>query len=368
MRTAEIQVLIMKFDISHLILNNALKYRLMFAAGGIVHAGYMLIFLSLGIMPLVVVNVCSVLLYILGSLFSVNKKTRYMRYGWMIAFYVEVLVHSVLCMLLIGVDTNFYLYALAIMPVSVYVLFRSCSIKKFLLSMAAMTVTDIVVLIGTFFVEREVEMLPYYPLTYDEVQLFRMTNAVVTGIILILFSFMFAIEMHFLLEKLAKSNERLRFNASHDALTGLLNRRALKPIADKLSHTDEIFCVALGDIDDFKQVNDTYGHSAGDTALKTVAEIIRGGVNEDDLACRWGGEELLLVMRGNRESCLQRLTAIWQKIGEAEMKHDSGTFSVTITFGFVTCEDTRNIEKLVTEADNRLYIGKSGGKNVIISE
>ncbi len=358
----------MKLDMNHLILNNSLKYRLMFAAGGIVHAGYMVIFLSLGIMPMVIVNVCSVLLYILGSLFSVNKKTRYMRYGWMVAFYAEILVHSVLCMLLIGVDTNFYLYALAIMPISVYVLFRSCTIKKFLLSMLGMTVTDIVVLIGALIIETESELLPYYPLTYDEVQLFRMINVIVTGIILILFSFMFAIEMHFLLEKLARSNKRLRYNATHDALTGLLNRRALKPIADKLTDNDEMFCVALGDIDDFKQVNDNYGHDAGDTALKTVAEIILDGVNEGDLACRWGGEEMLLVMVGSREECLGRLISIWERVSGAEMKREGGSFNVTITFGFVTCESTRNIEKLVSLADKRLYTGKTNGKNTIVSD
>ncbi len=357
----------MKLKLKNIILNNSLKYRIMFVAGGVVHAGYMLLFLSLNIMPLVAMNICSVIMYVLGSIFSVDKKTKYMHYGWMMAYYVEIILHAVMCMLLIGVDTNFYLYAMVIMPISVYVLFRSCSLRKFLLSTVVMTVVDIVMLVGAFYVEKTIEMLPYYPLTYDEVQTFRLINALCTGIILVLFSFVFALEMHFLLDELAKSNERLHFSATHDTLTGLLNRSALKSIADMFVQADVDFCVALGDIDDFKLVNDTYGHDAGDTALRTVAQIVTDGISGDDLACRWGGEELLLVMLGSREECLERLTAIWKSIGEAEMPHEGGVFNVSITFGFVTSEQTRNIEKLVSAADKRLYIGKSGGKNIIIS-
>ncbi len=358
----------MKLNLKNIILNNSLKYRLMFVAGGVVHAGYMLLFLSLNIMPLVAMNICSVIMYVLGSIFSVDEKTKYMHYGWMVAFYLEIIIHAIMCMLLIGVDTNFYLYALAIMPISVYVLFRSCTLRKFLLSVVGMTVTDIVLLLGAFYVEKTIDMLPYYPLTYDEVQTFRLINVLCTGIVMILFSFVFALEMHFLLDKLAKSNERLRYTATHDALTGLLNRRSLKPLAEKLEHTGEMFCVALGDIDDFKLVNDTYGHGAGDTALKTVAEIVMNGVAENDLACRWGGEEILLVMRGSCEECRERLTAIWKGIGAAEMKHDNGSFGVTITFGLVCCKETRDIEKLVSLADKRLYVGKSSGKNTIVAE
>lgn len=358
----------MRFDIDKININSSLKYRLMFIAGGIIHACYIGLFIWLSIYPLVAVNIISVLLYITGSFMSVSKKTGLMRYGWMVAFYIEIIVHTLLCMLLIGVDTNFYLYALAIMPVAVYVLFLSCSMKVFLRSVAAMTIADIATMFAGFYIEKNTSALPYYPLTYDETEMFRVFNVVCAGIILLMFSFLFALEIHALLRRLEESNRQLEYTATHDALTGLLNRRSLRPLAEEIIATGEHFCVALGDIDDFKHVNDTYGHDAGDTALKTVAECIRAGVADGDIACRWGGEEMLLVLRGSDEECLERLRAIWKSIADEEMQYDEGEFNVTITFGFVSCTKTRHIEKLVSAADKRLYVGKTSGKNVIISE
>lgn len=358
----------MRLDIDKININSSVKYRLMFAAGGLVHACYIGMFLWLGIIPLVIVNICSVLVYALGSLMSVNKKTGLMKYGWMVAFYTEITVHTLLCMLLIGVDTNFYLYSLAIMPVAVYVLFLSCSMVVFLRSMIACTVTSFLSLLIGFYADRNTDALPYYPLTYDEIELFRVFNVICAGVILLLFSFLFALEIHVLLKRLEESNRQLEFTASHDPLTGLLNRRKLKPLAEKIAEDGEPFCVALGDIDDFKKVNDTYGHDAGDLALKTVSEMIREGVTDGDIACRWGGEEILLILRGGEEDCLARLRSIRERIIGADLSHESGTFRLTMTFGFVSCSETQGIEKLVSIADKRLYVGKTGGKNVIISE
>lgn len=358
----------MKLNIDKININSSLKYRLMFAAGGVIHACYVGMFLRLGITPLMIVNICSVLVYILGSVFSVDKKTGLMRYGWMVTFYAEITIHTLLCMLLIGVDTNFYLYSLAIMPVAVYVLFLSCSLKVFLGSVAAFAVVDLITLFIGFYADINSRFLPYYPLTYNQIEMFRIFNIVCTGVILLMFSFLFALEIHVLLKRLEESNRQLEYTATHDALTGLLNRRRLKPLAEKLTQTERKFCVALGDIDDFKKVNDTYGHDAGDLALKTVTEIIREGVASGDIACRWGGEEILLILLGSDEECLERLRSIREKIISEELVHESDNFRLTVTFGFVSASETRDLEKLVSIADKRLYKGKTSGKNVIITE
>ncbi len=358
----------MRFDIDKININSSVKYRMMFAAGGVVHACYIGMFIWLGIIPLVIVNVCSVLLYAMGSLLSVNKKTGLMKYGWMVAFYAEITIHTLLCMLLIGVDTNFYLYSLAIMPVAVYVLFLSCKIKVFLASVGAFAIVDFAALFMGFYAEMNNSNLPYYPLTYDEVELFRIFNVVCAGVILLMFSFLFALEIHVLLKRLEESNHQLEYTATHDALTGLLNRRSLRPLAEKLIQDEEHFCVVLGDIDDFKKVNDTYGHDAGDLALKTLSAIIRSSIHDGDIACRWGGEEILLILRGSDEECLERISRIREQIIASELQHEDNNFRVTATFGFVSCTETAGIEKLVSIADKRLYVGKTNGKNVIISE
>lgn len=341
---------------------------MMFIAGGIVHLCFLVVFFVIDVNVLGYINIFSVMLYVLGSIFSISKRTKMMRYGWMIAFYTEIIAHTVACILLIGIDANFYLYAIVILPISIYVLFFSCSFRVFLSTSVVFILVALVSVGGALIAVNYLEIYPYFPLSYNDIYVFRMINMIFAALMLIMFSMLFSLEVYSLLEKLRTANSALEYTATHDALTGLYNRHSIKPVFEKLQQEGTSFCVALGDVDDFKKINDTYGHDCGDAALKMVAENLLGGVADGDVACRWGGEEMLLILRADKAEALERLVAIHESIKNDGVDHEGDTVKLTMTFGFAHHSEAETMDSLISMVDKRLYYGKQNGKNVIISQ
>ena len=155
-----------------------------------------------------------------------------------------------------------------------------------------------------------------------------------------------------------------------DSLTALANRRCgdqrLKQVVHNASANGKDFCIAIGDIDDFKKVNDTYGHDCGDLVLKQVAEILRRHMCGKGFAARWGGEEFLLVFENlDLESARNFLNEILDDIRSMKCRYDDLCVSVTMTFG-LTQGNTDNVTELLRTADERLYKGKNSGKNQVV--
>lgn len=155
-----------------------------------------------------------------------------------------------------------------------------------------------------------------------------------------------------------------------DSLTALANRRCgdqqLKRVVHDASANGTGFCVAIGDIDDFKKVNDTYGHDCGDLVLKQVANILRRHMRDNGFAARWGGEEFLLVFEDlDLEDAKKVLNEILDDIRSMECRYDDLCVTVTMTFG-LTQGNTDNVTDLLRTADERLYKGKNSGKNQVV--
>lgn len=355
----------MTFNIEKFNLKSSLKYRLMFIAGGLIHLCFLLVFVNIGIMPMVYVNIGSVLLYICGAFFSINKQKN-MRYGWIIVFYLEIMIHAVLCTLLLGNNVSFHLYAMVIIPMGIYLLFFSCTVEKFLITLGAFIVGSVIMIAGSFIALDKMDMFPYYPLTYDETESIKTLNFVFVSFMLAAFSLLFAVEIYALVQRLNETNRRLEYTATHDELTGLYNRHSIKPLFDMLNTIGEPYCVALGDIDDFKKVNDTHGHDAGDVVLKTVASLITDGIQWDDVACRWGGEEILIILRGSYDDCYKRLEEIHKHIQAEKVCCVDRQIGVTMTFGFADASSEDNHDALIIAVDKKLYHGKKNGKNQIV--
>jgi two-component system, cell cycle response regulator len=166
-------------------------------------------------------------------------------------------------------------------------------------------------------------------------------------------------------------------NAAHDALTGMFNRRYFeRRLREECAHAKRHrrpFSVVLVDIDHFKLVNDTYGHEDGDRVLVHVAEMLRAGLREDDIACRYGGEEFILLLR-HTDGVAARVVAnrLRQAVGSKgialgpkdEVRH------VTFSAG-VSAADERNgflVEEVVSRADAALYRAKRAGRNRVEME
>ena len=165
---------------------------------------------------------------------------------------------------------------------------------------------------------------------------------------------------------LSSKNDELNFLANYDPLTKLRNRHHIADVFKDYEKGTKPFCVILGDIDDFKRINDTYSHDCGDKVLVTVSETIRKSIGDKGVICRWGGEEILVIISGKSEECFELMENIRLEIQNSRMSFGIKQINVTMTFGFTDYSEAMSIEKLVSIADKRLYEGKRNGKNQIV--
>lgn len=164
----------------------------------------------------------------------------------------------------------------------------------------------------------------------------------------------------------------LRTLVEQDALTGLHNRRfgqqKLDTLLDLRAGTNRSFSVALGDIDFFKKVNDTYGHNCGDEVLKTVSSILKKALKDYGYCIRWGGEEFLLVFTNGTHAmhrdCMNQLL---EDIRNAEIIYESNHLHITMTFGLIPVNEETSSDVIVKQADDLLYYGKEHGRNQLVT-
>lgn len=168
--------------------------------------------------------------------------------------------------------------------------------------------------------------------------------------------------------KLIEYNRKLVKQANTDTLTGLYNRRrTIEYLENLLASSDTQISICLCDIDFFKRVNDTYGHDVGDEVLKRIAETFQKRLPPDTFISRWGGEEFLLIFpRLNGDESIIALETLRQKIKELVFGGGTETFSVSLTYGLVEYDYHSDLTTLLKEADEKLYLGKEGGRDRII--
>ena len=156
--------------------------------------------------------------------------------------------------------------------------------------------------------------------------------------------------------------------ANRDYLTGLHNRRhffsAFEEYQKELQTKIQPFSVAMIDLDDFKKVNDTYGHDAGDLVLTTFSEIIRKNIRGADIAARFGGEEFCIVLKNVGLANTLRIFELIRSEFERTIIQlpTQNTLKCTASFG-ICCEQGMSISDMISSADKRLYNSKISGKN-----
>jgi len=159
--------------------------------------------------------------------------------------------------------------------------------------------------------------------------------------------------------------------ANKDELTSLNNRRAFFEQGNQLFKQATRFqhpvSVIMIDIDHFKKINDNYGHSIGDTALRIIATVLQSTIREVDILARIGGEEFALVLPETGIDKAHKLAnRIRQKIADKKITHKNQTFHVTASLGIASCTVTnQSLEDMLTKADDALYIAKKKGRNQV---
>jgi diguanylate cyclase (GGDEF)-like protein len=150
-------------------------------------------------------------------------------------------------------------------------------------------------------------------------------------------------------------------------LTQTYNRRKLKEILqreiERSNRYETSLCVALFDIDNFKNINDTYGHNVGDEVLRYLAKIVKNAIRVNDTFGRWGGEEFLLILPN---VSLEEAKIACEKIRFIITQTEFETIgSITCSFGLCAYSATSNFDTLISQCDHAMYKAKSAGKNCV---
>jgi len=162
-----------------------------------------------------------------------------------------------------------------------------------------------------------------------------------------------------------RAMSRTQLQASTDSLTGLLNRRALEEEVRRLNDEAASYAVVMADLDEFKRLNDTFGHETGDRALRLFAKILRDTVRDLDVVCRYGGEEFVVMFP---HCSLVEAAAIVHRVREA-LAHSVSRGEVpvfTASFGLADSTLANDFDEIVRLADSALYRAKQAGRNRLV--
>lgn len=171
--------------------------------------------------------------------------------------------------------------------------------------------------------------------------------------------------------------KRARVDSVTDGLTGVFNRKALDHHLDSLveqnTRTPAAFAVLMVDIDDFKTINDAYGHLIGDRVLLALARKCQGLIRNDDFIARYGGEEFVIVLPNaslaNATKKAQRIcTSVADTRYALNDKKDVHILNITVSIGISVYQTGDTAEAVIARADRALYLAKNTGKNQVVSQ
>ena len=313
----------------------------------VLHIFYLVLFIISGLTVLSIVTGAIIAFYVFS--YWLIKIKKYYLYALICGnvFFGFITVAS----LMAGFSTGFHFYLIGLCIVSFFTSYFSKS--KDIKGSIVWVGLSLAIYLALYLVSQFNE--PYYRIEkWLEITLFT-TNAVV------LFGFIASYMVVFL--KYALSLEKKIMNESRtDELTQIKNRYGLYDYFEMMEDKSNKV-LALFDIDDFKAVNDRYGHAGGDYVLKRIAEIATKELS-DCFVCRYGGEEFVIVFEENDEvTVVERLEALRKKIENEKFGFEGDDIQITITIGATKNLGDLSLERWVEEADEKMYSGKKSGKN-----
>lgn len=348
------------------VVGNKLKYMTVSLAVALGHLVFLILFYISGVTPLFIYNIFIVLMYAYSGLYW-SRKGKYINV--FVFLIVEIMVHSVFATILIGWNPGFMIYTITLIPICFYISFTLDEIKKDLKVSLYTSFAISVIYMTMIVVTRHCEPMSRINDKVEEV--FFYLNNIIALAFLLYFAVLYVLEMRNMQRNLRVENVELEEQANYDKLTHLLNRNSMSKYFNDIIEFSEIedknFCILMADIDDFKHVNDTYGHDCGDEVLKKIAAIITNDVRQGDLVFRWGGEEILVLIRADIKVATNVAHRICNHVATSITKYEDKDIRVTITIGVAAFMKGMTADELVKQADVKLYYGKTHGKDQVVA-
>ncbi len=325
-----------------------------------VHVFLLLFFAVTRVTPMIFVNIGSLLTY--AVLFWIIKWEWTRMY--IVVTLAEIIVHMLLAIAHVGWGCGFQYYFFGAMAMVFYTDYFYARAKLKRVNTMLFSVICAAAFPGALI------------LSHIHVQDYVLGEeiAAVLTVLNALFMFFFAVVCFWLLVSKATFYENeLTRQATHDKLTELVNRNYLIEYLQRIYEEENMaeYWLAMLDIDDFKKINDTYGHNCGDYVLKSVAALI--AENSCGMTpCRWGGEEFILVGRmaehrlqgpGSASFVMEKLRRAVEKY---DFRYENREISVTVTIGLSRYEQGLGVDEWINAADTKLYQGKQSGKNRLV--
>lgn len=317
------------------------------------HVAFFGFFLWAGAYQLAIVNIASIFAHILSyRLIKQGNQSQ----GFAVLM-LEVFAHAIIATCILGWNSGFYYYLILILPVTAVNDSLNHKIKIILLSMSAASYVTLDVLL-----RRHGETHVLSPAILETLYYFNVVSSL--GILCFI-----AFVYYYLI---VSAETTLIAAANTDPLTQLSNRRCFmlavhSEMTSRPSNAEGLTFV-LCDIDNFKRINDTYGHETGDAVLKTIAGILKDNVRASDTVARWGGEEFIFMFPDTNQNEARAIAdGIRRKAENLNFSENGQQFFVTLTFGVASLRAMENPEEVFARADANLYQGKNAGRNCVIA-
>ena len=329
-------------------------YRNISCLGILLHFAYMVIFGVLEQDMPFFNNLCSVVYYSVVFIFVAQRK----RYGLTVALiHIETYLFVTIQTILFGWDAGFYMFLAGMASLVYFCPFRSRFIP-YLFSLFHILLFYIL----HFYTSNSI---PYLHDSKEVIQILFLFNSISSFIVILYAAYVSKVSAIVGRQELLEENENLQKLSNYDQLTGLYSRLYLKQCYGECKSSRSV--LAIGDIDDFKHVNDTYGHICGDYILKELADMMRTHLDPNTFLCRWGGEEFIIIFPDNSlYETADMLTAFCKIVEKHLFCYENVTIPITITFGISRGMVNTPLAKWIDTADSMLYKGKQTGKNKVV--
>ncbi len=318
--------------------------------GTLGHIGFLFLFMAMGIPELSIFNMFSILIW-LCSFYTISKKLFGISVA-MISF--EIVLHATIVTAVIGTQAGFHYY---LWPCMSLIILMPIKAKYVFSGLCFVLIAIFMWLSATY------DGLDYI---YEHPEILSILN--MGNIFLSAATFIIIIK---LLQSTRLSNDKRLFEmANMDDFTQTYNRRfiyALMGDANQIENKIKSYALVLADLDNFKRVNDDYGHAAGEEIILEVTKVIKASVGKNDIISRWSGQEFMLILNNtSRERVLSVLETIQLDLCRKVKKPSNDMADVTFSFGVALNYNAKRFAEALQRADFNLHKAKEAGKDRIV--